>query len=493
MFTTRKILALLLAVLMLVSLAACGGKEEKDDGGEKNTETTQATEVNNPTDATDPAENLTIHENTFFTVGYREEDGWTLAEDDAYAYEYGGEAYLRIIGSDGYTDILVRIQAYKESASSFRERLYNNGVDLKAYAEGTWATESVGGLTMAYVDDAYGERSYFDRNEAAGISYTIYAEDWEDPRVPALVEKITFSASGTDNIDPPWSWDGEPYAGGTLSEMVGSYTLTGQFLPIDESMVTFETFEHDLAVVGDTVYLLSNGELYQLAYDGETLEMLQQIPLPDEYSMVEKGADGEIVLSGFMSPILGHDGSSALYAYDGPDYFTVAPGGAWGISWFVSGDDCKLYSFENGSLVEKDIAFNEVDVISQLCIDSQYILVCGSSAEDDEHYVFVYDHSGALQMQLGGEPDGWGLGSVTYAVSTPNGFLALDGNMREVVLWTADGTWIGAADDSDLFGTYYPWFASADMAEDGSILIVMTEERPDESADEVVIFKLSGF
>ena len=66
-------------------------------------------------------------------------------------------------------------------------------------------------------------------------------------------------------------------------------------------------------------------------------------------------------------------------------------------------------------------------------------------------------------------------------------------NMHEVVLWTADGTWIGAVTDEDIFGTSYPWFAAADMADDGSILVVMSDTRADESADEVLVFKLSGF
>ena len=113
--------------------------------------------------------------------------------------------------------------------------------------------------------------------------------------------------------------------------------------------------------------------------------------------------------------------------------------------------------------------------------------------EDNEQYIFAYDYAGELMLQLSGEPDGFGLGSITYAVSTENGFLALDGNMREIVLWTADGTWIGAVDDGEIFGTDYPWIAAADIADDGSILIVMSDTRADESADEVVVFKLSGF
>ena len=63
--------------------------------------------------------------------------------------------------------------------------------------------------------------------------------------------------------------------------------------------------------------------------------------------------------------------------------------------------------------------------------------------------------------------------------------------MREVVLWAEDGTWLGAVEDGDLFGTYYPWFATGDVMDDGSILVVMTEDRADESAMEAIAFKLT--
>ena len=51
----------------------------------------------------------------------------------------------------------------------------------------------------------------------------------------------------------------------------------------------------------------------------------------------------------------------------------------------------------------------------------------------------------------------------------------------------------GEADDSDLFGTSYPWFCGGVKLADGSILAIMTEDRADESAQELVAFKLSGF
>lgn len=85
------------------------------------------------------------------------------------------------------------------------------------------------------------------------------------------------------------------------------------------------------------------------------------------------------------------------------------------------------------------------------------------------------------------------MGSVTFATSTKNGYLALDGNMRHLYLYDKSGAYIGHCTFNELFGTDYPWPCDACVLEDGSILCLMTDERPDESSDEVIAFKLSGF
>ena len=492
MRNAKKTLALLLAVLMLTGLVGCNAPADPVPGTTDPAASTKGTEPGQSKPAKND-ENLTVHENTFFTVGYNEEDGWMLEEDDIYVSDYGGDVTLRIYDEDGYTDQLVEVEAYEDDAEDFRDSMHSAGIDLKTYADGTCESKVISGVLMAIYDRGDGEWYLYGRDEAAGVSYTVYVSNAEDPRVSAVLDNITFTAAGTDNIDPPWPWEGEAFSGSTVNQTVGTYTLTAQFLPMAEPLVTYETFNHDIAVVGDKVYLLSDCALYQYAYDGASLTFVKEIPLDSEYEVLEKGADGNIILSSFMEPVIGHNGDAVQFSYEGPDNFAVAPGATWGISWFYSGEDCQLYSFHDGELTGTPFPFHEVDSISQVNIDNQYILVSGSAVEDGEQYVFVYDYSGELQMQLGGEPDGFGLGSITYAISTPNGFLALDGNMREVVLWTADGTWIGAVDDGDLFGTGYPWIAAADIADDGSILIVMSDTRADESADEVLVFKLFGF
>ena len=59
--------------------------------------------------------------------------------------------------------------------------------------------------------------------------------------------------------------------------------------------------------------------------------------------------------------------------------------------------------------------------------------------------------------------------------------------------WKTDGTFVGALEDDALFGTNYPWISAATKLPDGSILVGMAEEREDESADEFLVYRMSGF
>ena len=512
----KRTISLLLTLIMVLSLAACSKSEPSLSENVKayldsefsgtSSNSKPLTDIKpsadpKPGDAPQPEAkpdaNLTVHENTYFNVGYSEDEGWSVAEDDFYTYDNGGNGYVRILEDEGRTDRVVYINSNKADASSFRSAMYTNDFDMEAYAAGELETVDIGGQPMLYVDRGNGSRFFFGRNEAAGVYYTIDAADWEDPRVQELVGNITCTASDTDNIDPPWPWEGERFYSGFMSLPVGDHMVTAEFMPMSEPLVTYETFKHDVEVLGDKVYLLSDYAFYEydIEYgnDHDALELVREIPLDAEYEMVESSND-DLVLSSFMKPTLIHDGDSVQASYDGPDKFSVAPDGSWGISWFSSGSTCEKFTFKDGALAGEAFPFNEVKIISKLCVDSSYIYVTGTPVEGSGHFVFVYDHNGNLQMQLTGDPTATiGLGSITYITKTANGFIALDGNMRDVVFWTEDGEWIGSLDTDDLFGADYPWLASADVMDDGSILCIMTIERADESADELVAFRLSVF
>ena len=484
----RNVFALLLALAMVFSLAGCGGSDVKDVPVAPAPEVTEAPTVGDPIE---PEADRTVHENTYFNVGYKEEDGWTLAEEDFSVNEKSGKAQLRILNAEGKTEMSVTVQAEKANPQSFRKDLAVNGVDLQAYAAGAADTVDVGGLPMVYVDRGT-DRVFYGRDEAAGVTYYIKATHWDDARVPALVDGIVCTAQpDAEHTEPAWPWDGEPLAFGTMSKMIGTHTVTATFVPMNEALVTYETFNHDVEVLGDKVYLLSDYVLREYAFDGAALTFSREIPLENQYKRMES-ANGTLVLSNFMKPTIGHDGNAVLYSYDGPNYFSLAPNGTWGVSWFSAGKDTEKYTFRDGALVGEAFPFSEVQTISKVDVDASYIYVSGSAVDGSGYSVFVYDHSGALKMQLKGDPNGTiGLGSITYVAKTANGFMALDGNLRRLVLWTADGTWLGNVDDEAVFGTSYPWLATADVMADGSLLVVMTETRPDGSALEVAAFKVT--
>ena len=244
-------------------------------------------------------------------------------------------------------------------------------------------------------------------------------------------------------------------------------------------------------IVTTAVYLLVAGALKQYAFDGSALTFEQDIELPNEYESIMAAEDGSLWMGSFGSPLISWKDGAVTASYSDTDNVTMHPSGSWGISWFAS-SDCEKLTFSDGVMSKSPISFPEVGTLSTLLIGTDEIYVCGYAADDSGHKVFVYDTDGNLKMTLA-DADGGSLGSITYVAKSENGYLGMDGNMRTVVLWTSDGTYIGEAEDSDLFGTYYPWFCDSTKLDDGSILTVMTEDREDKSAMELVAFKLSGF
>lgn len=471
----KRLLAVLLTLIMIVSMTACGGGSGGGDGGSAGKETLEA---------------------TLWTLNY-DPDVWSYQEDDF----SDGESYSSIImiipgeEEDSY-DVNAEISVSVEDPYTFRDYLTNYGFDQYEYAENNaYEFTKIGGVDCLTNEGEYwGDPAlrYFARIENAGA--TVFIEilgEYEDERVAELLSGLTIKAEDTGNVDGPWSWEGEPFSAEPGSSMVGTYTVNSEWIPFNESVITGETFEHDVAVVGDKAYILSEGKLKQYAFDGSALTYEQDIAFENEFSAVDAASDGSIWLSNFMEPLINWKDGAQTASYEGPDNVAMHPSGTWGISWF-SGPECEKITLSGGSLSSSPMNFAEVSTIMHLMVDENYIYVCGTDVNDENHKVFVYNHDGALQKTLT-DADGSGLGSITFMAETGNGFIGLDGNMREIVLWSKDGNYIGTADDGDMFGTNYPWFCSATKLDDGSILAIMTEDRADESAMELIAFKLSGF
>ena len=481
-------LCLLLATLMLLSLTACGKESPKPNS------TSEAAE---PVSSSVKEVAGTTINATLWDLTYDEADGWVYEEDDFYDDDTYSRITMSIPGEEeDESTVIAEIYVSIESPRDFRDYLTSYGFDEYEYeVNQAYDFTQIGGIDCLEAEGNYWGYPclrYLSRVEGAGATALIeIIGEYEDERVYKLLSGLTINLEDVGNEDGPWYWEGEPFSAQPHSAMVGTYTINSEWIPITDCIMTRETFEHAVAVIGNQAFLLVDGALKRYDYDGTSLKFAEDIALNAEYETVFADTTGTLWLSNFTEPLISWKDGAQTASYEGPDYVAMHPSGTWGISWF-SGPECEKLTLSGGAVTTEPIVFKEVDLISHLMIDENHIYISGSAIDGGDHKVFVYDTSGNLQLTLA-DSDGGSLGSVTFVAETANGYLALDGNMREVVLWTKDGTCIGAVEDSDLFGTSYPWLCGGTKLADGSILVLMTEDRADESAMELVAFKLSGF
>ena len=476
----KKLLAILLAGILMISLVACGKKKPNQPG-------------NSGTPGAGGAGEL---KTSLFTLSY--DDGvWTVLEEDLTDEEEYCFAKLQVPDPEDseYYLIDAEIEVSLEEPYDFRETLVSYGfVQYEYKVNNAYDTVTIGGVDLLKYEDGDEKLVYFNRVEGAGatISIEFDAQDISDSRLEELLKGLNFTLTDEGNTDGPWEWEGEPFSTEDHTVTAGGFTLTSKFIPFEASLCTFETFDHSVAVVGNKVYLLSEGKLIECHYDGTVLAFMQAYALPETgYEYISATADGTLWLSGSMNDVLCMKDGAVVSKVVDLDNFVMAPSGTWGISYFVS-NECTLLNYTGEAFTSSPIVFAEVDTIMHLNVDENNIYVCGSAADDSGHKVFVYNKEGALQATLC-DAEGEGLGSVTFVAKTANGYIGFDGNMRDVILWGNDGTFLAETSDGDLFGTSYPWFCSSAVCSDGSILTIMTEEREDRSATELIVFQVNGF
>ena len=519
----KKFRVTLLSLAMVAALTACGGAAEEPTTEATEAETTEEkTEADKPAsddteEATEEATEAAAAEGTTFDsplckIVY-DDTVWSYVEDDTTNSDTKTWIKMEIPKEDDDGDIVyVFVEAAIGDPYSFREDLYNYGFDEKEYAENdSYDKTNIGGVDFLKYEGSYWGSdaiTYIAREEAANESLTVRIvgeTDYEN--VQPLIDNITFNVTDIGNEDGPWYWEGEPYSVEDKSVSLATlFDVQAHQVKFEDPLITHETFDHHIAISGGKLYVLAGGKLYVLdgdklgvyAFDGTTATFEQEYTLEGEYEDISAGADGSIWLANFMKPLINWKDGETLASYDDRDirHVAMSPDCSFGISYFTSGDKTAKVTLSGDTLNVTPMPFNEVGTIMHINVSKDHIFVCGSSSDEEEkgHKIFVYDTDGNFQMKLQKNEDAsFGLGSITFVADTDNGFMGMDGNMRSVEFWDKDGNYVGAVKDKDLFSTKYPWFCDSVLTPEGSIYSVMTDERQDKSADEVVVFQINGF
>ncbi len=480
----KKLIAVLIALAILFSFAACDN-DTPDTTTDKPDETTNAL-VNNSDAGI---------KTSLFTVNF---DGdWINIEDDLRNEEEYCAAVLQILDPQDNEYYLVEatIKVEVDEPYEFREDLVYYGFNQYEYKNNNaYETINIGGVDLLRYDDGDDTLIYFNRVENANA--TVYVKfdttDINDSRINTLLEDITFNLKDIGNVDGPWEWEGEPFSADNMDVEADGFTISSEFVPFEAPVTTFETFDHSVAAIGDMVYILVDGELSVCHYDGTVLAFVDKIELPeDDYDSIEVTDDGTLWVSGGLNDIICIKDGKTAAAYEDIDNLAIHPSGTWGVDFFTS-NECEIVTFNGNTYTAAPVKFEEADTIMHLCVDENNIYVCASAADDSGHKVFIYNKEGVLQKTLC-DAEGESLGSVTFITQTDNGYIAFDGNMRDALIWDNSGKFIVEISDDDLFSTNYPWFCDSAVLDDGNIITIMTDEREDKSATELVVFIVKGF
>ena len=513
----RKAITGLLALLLIVSMmAGCdnGNTPTSEPPSTPSAETTIPATTPAPTPAptpetdTDPGIDLSgrsVVDAGLFSVAYTEE--WEFDEDNARIGDNSANIKFLITDDEDTELYALTIEASKDAAKRHRTPFTSNGIDLRDLADGKLDSVIIDNTTFYHTGDR--NEVYRYRHDPSGVNYCIKLVTKEEAGFSAspvvdIVQGIKLNLTDDGEIATPWPWDGARWVPKLSAEMAGSFTLTPVFLQADDPIISTVFLDSSFTVVGNMIYVVAGNYLSAYRMSGDSITFEKTLELDKEYNKIRSDKNGKLYLSPKMGNVDVYDDFTLVMATTAKATLIMHPSGEWGINYWV-GTDTEKITLRDGVLtsepwvikdMNKDGNTSIFNSMYNISITDSYIIATGFLTDPDDSgmKIVAYDYNGKEKLTLENTKDGKsGLGAITGTTVTPNGFFALDGNMREIALWTPNGTHIGKVDTNKLFGASYCWLEDMYQMDDGSIIVMISQERDDKSAEELLFFRLTGF
>ena len=505
----KKFAMLAVLVAIIFTLAACGSTPETASSASSAAPSSSTASSSQAPESAPEAPAEEVFEATLWSAQMpeelvrKEDSGRDEEKYTSLTFEYRKDPASE--HADSSLDIVV---ALEDSPRSFRGLISDTTAELKDYADGVGTVE-IGGIKFSVKEfTSWGSEvtKYTGRDEASSAVITItITGELDEALSKTVLDSFKLTAPDIGHVDPPWPWDGVRLEPVTSPVMVGSFTITPEYIAADEPLVLNDIMRSQIAVVGDSIYAVTNSEMIELLFaaDKQGVTLNRSEMLDTTYEHMTRDNAGNLYLSPGLGEIVVMQGFDKVFQSSLKYDLAIHPSGTWGITSWVGSDTMKVTVGDGVMSAEpwvltnlnKDAERNGAfSMISQIEVNENHVMVAGKHVEANGEAIVIYDTAGAeLFMLAKTEAERTGLGSITGIVETPNGFLATDGNMRDIILWNKTGEFIGSINVKELLGASYCWLEDVQRLEDGSIIVAISQRREDASAEELAFFRLTGF
>ncbi len=468
-----------------------------------------------PTDKPDvPAfgEGEELIETKLFSVRFPE--GWTLAEGTLYDRDDYCAVQCVLPDQSGWHHASAQLNAAVGAVKGYREKIRQLTERAEKGGKGALETLVMGGIVFEGTEyENWGAKNaeYVARVPESRVTLTLVLEHPENIEdLQRMLDSVVFTLPSLDppNVDPPLPEDGIPYKPQVSAVTTDVAQLVPRWLEPDESIVLDSIFDNHLALLDGKLYTLTGKTLRAFTVEDGRLVPSPALPeggmrLEDKYEYLSAAKDGFLYLSQGIFHVLAL-GDDATMKNSLSGKLAMHPSGKWGITFWANSDPMKISALAGSlekapwvlsSLSDADKRQGRFGSITCVSISEDRIYVAGTDAlQGGTNRVAIFDLDGSELASFGS--DDWSagdaFGSVTGIVETAGGLLVLDGNFRELKLFTREGGFLASVRCDELLGTDYPWPSSMIPYQEG-VLIAAAQKRADESCEELLVFEVTGF
>ncbi len=444
----------------------------------------------------------------YFTIAFPAD--WVEDQYGVYNWDQYYTVQYDLNDQSGWSVSNLALTASVEEVAAYRSNI--TGLLEKAKADGKDTLDElvIDGVTFRGLtyNDYWSYAEYYARVPQAGITLSLSISSPET--IADVLDDILASVRFTYPIpnpplsDPPMPEDGITFIPSPASVSTASgYTLQAKWLSAGQPIIPTDLYSIGVANADDWVYLLTNQKLLSYRKDGDTLTAAEPLSMDQGYSFIDADTTGSVYLTdGYYSLITLLNGEQSTASLNG--YLAMYPDGVWGLSfWFYN--DVNMITFTSDGMATKPWVLSNLSddtarkgrfsSIAYITISQNHIFVAGTDASTDyATRIAMYDLDGNELVVFGATDwsDDAYIGSVAGIVQTQNGILVQDGSYYSYKLFAMDGTFLGDIPCDKLLGTRSA-VPFAMTSTEGGALAVVSQERDDKSATELLVFEITGF